>query len=195
MSVKVVDLNTETVKEEAPKPEPIEEATKEEEPEVLNEVVETEEPKEEVKEEVKEEKPKRQTQKDRIQCPKCLKEVSLKTYRYSHEKICQGQLSEKPVKPHTNPRPKTKPKPTPKPPPEVYYSYSSEDDDERQPVIKKKQKQHEVMSNQRVPQQNINPINALADHYHLLQQQLIQQRQEKYNKICQGLFAPRIKRR
>jgi hypothetical protein len=51
------------------------------------------------------------------------------------------------------------------------------------------------MSNQRVPQQNINPINALAAHYHLLQQQLIKQRQEKYNKICQGLFAPRVKRR
>ena len=87
MSVKVVDLNTETVKEEAPAIEPIEEKAKEEapEPEPTNEVVEepNELPKEE---EPKKEKPKRQTQKDRIQCPKCLKEVSLKTYRYSHEK-------------------------------------------------------------------------------------------------------------
>ena len=94
MSVKVVDLNTETVKEEAPAIEPIEEKAKEEapEPEPTNEVVEepNELPKEE---EPKKEKPKRQTQKDRIQCPKCLKEVSLKTYRYSHEKNCGGQLS------------------------------------------------------------------------------------------------------
>ena len=70
----------------------------------------------------------------------------------------------------TNPKGKAKPKPKviSKPPPGIYYNYSSEDGDERQPVIKKKQKEHEVMSNQRVPQQNINPINALADYYHLL---------------------------
>ena len=45
MSVKVVDLNTETVKEDAPTIETVEEAPKEEEPEIVNEVVETEEPK------------------------------------------------------------------------------------------------------------------------------------------------------
>ena len=79
MSVKVVDLNTEAV-EEQPTLEPIEEV-KEEAPEpvvdVVNEVIEeaNEPPKEEVKEDVK---PKRQTQKDRIKCPKCLKDVSLK---------------------------------------------------------------------------------------------------------------------
>ena len=97
MSIKVVDLQNEEVgeaslnsnpvgveaKEGAPTIETVEEAPKEEEPEIVNEVVETEEPKDEVKEEVK---PKRQTQKDRIQCPKCLKVVSLKTYRYTHEK-------------------------------------------------------------------------------------------------------------
>ena len=104
MSIKVVDLQNEAVKEEAPTLEPIQEAKEEEQPELVNEVDEEpiEQPKEEVKEQLKEEvkeetKPKRQTQKDRIQCPKCLKEVSLKTYRYSHEKNCGGQLSEKPV--------------------------------------------------------------------------------------------------
>ena len=190
MSVRVIDLNNETVKEEAPTPEPIEEAPKEEEPDVLNEVVKTEEPKEEVKKEVKEEKPKRQTQKDRIQCPKCFKEMSVKSYRYTHEKICQGQLSDKPVKPHTNPRPKAKqqakPKVVPKPPPEIYYSESDDDEEPQQPLIKKKPKQ---------PAHPPNPLLDITNHYALLQQQLIQQRQEKYNKICQGLFAPRIKRR
>ena len=66
-----------------------------------------------MKEEVKEAKPKRQTHKDRIQCPKCFKEMAIKSNKYSHEKNCQGQLSERPVKHHTNPKPKPKPKAKP----------------------------------------------------------------------------------
>ena len=87
MSVRVIDLNNEAVEEQAPTSEPIEEAKEEQQPELVNQVIEetNEETNEPPKEEVKE-KPKRQTQKDRIQCPKCLKEVSLKTYRYSHGK-------------------------------------------------------------------------------------------------------------
>ena len=86
MSIKVIDLQNEEVKEEAPAIEPIEEAKEEiPEPEVINEIVEeTNEPPKE--EEVNEEKPKRQTQKDRIQCPKCFKEMSVKSYRYTHKK-------------------------------------------------------------------------------------------------------------
>ena len=183
-SVKVVDLNNQAV-EEAPEPQQIEEETKEE-PEVVNEVIEDNN--DEVKEEVKEEapKPKRQTQKDRIQCPKCLKEVSLKTYRYSHEKNCGGQLSEKPVKPHTKPKPKAKPKQAPKPPPEVYYSESDDTDEEevQQPLIKRKQQK-----------QPPNPLLDITNQYALLHQQLMQQRQEKYNKVCAGMFAPRVKKR
>ena len=69
MSIKVVDLQNEEVdkaflnsnpvgveaKEDAPTIETVEEAPKEEEPEIVNEVVKTEEPKDEAKEEVKEE--------------------------------------------------------------------------------------------------------------------------------------------
>lgn len=93
-TVKVVDLNNEEVKEEAPVPEAVEE-TKEEEPEIINEVIE--EANEPPKEEIKEEKTKRQTQKDRIKCPKCFKDMSVKSYRYSHEKNCGGKLPDKPV--------------------------------------------------------------------------------------------------
>ena len=77
MNIKVVDLQNKEVAEEATTINPIDEE-KEEIPESVvntaNEIIEepTEEVKEVVKEEVKE-KPKRQTQKDRIQCPKCLK--------------------------------------------------------------------------------------------------------------------------
>ena len=99
MSIKVVDLQNEEVKEGTPTLEPIEEAKEEEQPELINEVVEEpkeepkKEPKEEPKEEVKEQ-PKRQTQKDRINCPRNFKEMSVKSYKYSHEQKCQGKLSE-----------------------------------------------------------------------------------------------------
>ena len=207
MSIKVVDLQNEAVKEEAPTLEPIEEAKEEEQPELVNEVDEEpiEQPKEEVKEQLKEEvkeetKPKRQTQKDRIQCPKCLKEVSLKTYRYSHEKNCGGQLSEKPVKPHAKPKAKQTAKPKPKPPPdravgsmswgnkappEIYYS-DEEEEVPTQPLIKKKQP---------VPVQPINPVDAVAQHYLVLQQQFIKQKQEKYNNLCMNMFSSKTKRR
>ena len=191
MSIKVVDLQNEAVKEEAPTLEPIEEAKEEEQPELVNEVDEEpiEQPKEEVKEQLKEEvkeetKPKRQTQKDRIQCPKCLKEVSLKTYRYSHEKNCGGQLSEKPVKPHAKPKAKQTAKPKPKPPPEIYYS-DEEEEQPTQPLIKKKQP---------VPVQPINPIDAMAQHYLVLQQQFIKQKQEKYNNLCMNMFSSKTKK-
>ena len=187
-TVKVVDLNIEEAKET---PEQIEEVEEElPEPEIVNEVVEeTNEP---PKQEPTEEKPKRQTQKDRIQYPKCFKEMSVKSYRYSHEKNCGGKLSDKPVKPHTNPRPKQtakpKPKVVPKPPPEVYYSESSDDDEApQQPLIKKKHKQP--------PQQPINPATALFQHYQSLQSQMIQQKQERYNNLCMNMFSSKSKKR
>ena len=192
MSVRVVDLNNEAVEEERPVVEASEEVPQEEAKEIVNEVVETtnEQPKEEKpKEEAP--KPKRQTQKDRIQCPKCLKEVSLKTYRYSHEKNCGGQLSEKPVKPHTNPRPKqqskSKPKVVPKKAPELYYSESDDTDEEtpQQLSIKKK----------KPIQQTFNPTATLAQHYQILQNQMIQQKQERYNNLCKNMFSSKSKKR
>ena len=190
MSIKVIDLQNEEVKEEAPAIEPIEEAKEEiPEPEAINEIVEetNEPPKEEEEEEVKEEKPKRQTQKDRIQCPKCFKEMSVKSYRYTHEKNCGGKLSDKPVKPHTNPRPKAKqqakPKQAPKPLPQTYYS-SSDDDEPQQPLIKNKPKQ-----------QPSNPLSDISNHYQLLQQQFIKQKQERYNNLCMNMFSSKSKKR
>ena len=90
-NIRVVDVNNEEgnvneaipeVKNEEVKEEPVVETK----PEIKNDIIEDaqqslvsiRDTKEEVKEEVKE-KPKRQTQKDKIQCPKCLKQVSIKT--------------------------------------------------------------------------------------------------------------------
>ena len=200
MSISVVDLQNEEVKEKAPVIDPIEEAKQEPEPVVdtSNEIIEdasadasrsirdtVEPPKEEVKEEVKE-KPKRQTQKDKMNCPKCLKEVSIKTYKYSHEKNCQGQLSERPVKPHAKPKAKQAPRSAgvqstlPKPRPVPVYE---EEEAPPQTVIRQQ------------PPPIVNPLTNIQQHYQLLQQQYMKQKQEKYNNLCQNMFKTKLKKR
>ena len=189
MSIKVVDLQTEEVKEEPPEIEEVKEEA--EQPELTNEIIEapTEEPKEEVKEEVKEEPkpiPKPIRAQDRIiTCPKCSKSMKMKSYRYSHEQNCKGNLSERPVKKHTNPRPKQQPKPKPKPTPQqVYYSDDEEEAQPTKPLIK----------NKTLPQP-INHISALAQHYQLLQNEFIKQKQERYNTLCMNMFSSKTKKR
>ena len=192
MSISVVDLQNEAVEEE-----PITEEAKQEhevscsireppETEIINEVVEepNELPKEEIKEAEKP-KPKRQTQKDKINCGKCGKEMTIKTYRYSHEKICQGQLSERPVKPKAKPQPKAVPKPVREATSEtrVPQPIYEEEQQETQPVIRQR------------PPPNVNPVSALAQHYQLLQQQYMKQKQEKYNNLCSSMFSTKTKKR
>ena len=189
-SVKVVDLNIEAVEEATPIPETIEETKQEPEHEVscsirepvvdtTNEIIEetNEQPKEAPKEEVKE-KPKRQTQKGKINCGKCGKEMTIKSYKYSHEKNCQGQLSERPVKPQTKPKAKQAPKPKPV------------------PVYEEEEEQHipqQVIRQQ--PPPIVNPITNIQQHYQLLQQQYLKQKQEKYNNLCQNMFKTKLKKR
>ena len=110
--------------------------------------------------------------------------MSVKSYKYTHQQNCQEQLSEKPVKPHANPKGKAKPKP--KPPPEVYYSDSEEEG--HKPLSK-------PVRNQVLKPQPINPANALYQHYQLLQQQMIQQKQERYNNLCMNMFSSKTKKR
>ena len=144
--VKVVDLNNEEGKET---PQQSEEVRQDEfdDNEPTNEVEEVKEVKQEVEEQPKEEEreppPKPVRAQDKlVRCPKCNREMKLKSFRYGHEQKCQGTLEQKPVKPHTNPRPKQqskpKPKQPPKPPPDVYYSESEVDEDApQQPMLKK----------------------------------------------------------
>ena len=201
-SVKVVDLNEEVAKvslnsnnveveakEEAPVLEEIEEANKvgveQHQPEIINEV--NEEVNEEVKEDVKQTpkaKPKPKAS-DLVFCPDCNRQMTYKNLRYSHK--CSPEPP--PVKKQANPKGKAKAKPkvVSKPPPEVYYSESEEEEEVLQPVTKKKIKQQ--------VSQPVNPVSTLAQQYQLLQQQMMQQKQERYNKRCQGMFAPRTKKR
>ena len=197
MSISVVDLQNEAVEEATPIPETIEEAKQEPEPVVdtTNEIIE-EPPKEEVKEEVKEEKPKpkRQTQKDKMNCGKCGKEMTIKSYKYSHEKNCQGQLSERPVKPHAKPKGKAKPKPKPEP-----LSQSESARGQRPlPVPVYEEEEEEAMPQAVTRQQPppiVNPLTNIQQHYQLLQQQYMKQKQEKYNNLCQNMFKAKPKKR
>jgi hypothetical protein len=177
-SIKVVDANNEEAKEEEPAEEIEEQA--EEPPAIENEVIEQvkEEPQEEAKEELKNNSKTERYRDKMITCPKCSKTMLLRSYRYKHEKNCQGKIENKPIKPQSKP----KPKPQPKPPPEPAY-YESSEEQPQQKTIKKKQP---VV-------QPINHTTALAQHYQLLQQEMVKQKQERYKKLCMNMFSSKTK--
>ena len=188
-NIKVIDINEEA-KQEEPTEQPIEEA-KEEVNEVLEKTPVEQESKTEVVEEVKEEakpvkaqdtKPCVKTQDKLVRCPKCNKEMKLKSLRYNHEQKCQGTLEQKPVKPFSKPRAKPKPQPI--------VQEVNEQPQEQQPV----QKPIREASPQQ-QSQPINPLTNMAHHYQLLQQQFIQQKREKYNNLCQSMFISNSKKR
>ena len=189
MSIKVVDLQNEEAKEEPPALEANEEEPKPvETPEIVNEVVEqtNEEPtpKQEQTEEPPKAKPKAKPKaSDIVQCPDCFRSMTYKNLRYSHKCSPEPPPVKKQAKPKAKQTPK--PKPTSKPPPEIYYS-DEEEEVPTQPLIKKKQP---------VPVQPINPVDAMAQHYLVLQQQFINQKKEKYNNLCQNMFSSKAKRR
>ena len=202
MSIKVVDLQTEAIKEEptieeeekvtnedvdaSPEARVLRDQTNEE----VKQEVHNEEVKGKVKEEAKEEVKKPVRAQDRIvTCPKCDKSMKRKSYRYSHEQNCKGGLENKPARKHTTPCPKQQRKPKPKPPPEVYYS---DDEEEEQTTHKPLSK---PVRNQILKPHYINPQTAFAQHYQLLQQQLIKQKQEKYNNLCMNMFSSKSKQK
>ena len=177
-SIKVVDINNEEAKQEEVIEQPIEEVKEE-----VNEVVEeppreTKEVIEETKEVIQETKPVR-AQDRMVRCPKCNKEMKYKNFRYGHQQKCQGGIENKPVKPHTKARAKPIIKQV-----EVNEQPQEEQQPEPKPAIK-----------QQIPQQPSTPLTDITNHYQLLQNQYIQQKKEKYNNLCQSMFAPKSKKR
>ena len=167
------------------------ENTKEIEEEILNEVVEqtNEETASgslnsnkvgvETKEEIEEEqlKPKAKPKpSDRVDCNNCGKNLSYKNYRYRHEKLCSAEP--KPVKAQAKPKAKVKMMPQPK-----FKQVEVYEVEEPKPIKKQ------------TPQQPSNPLTDITNHYQLLQNQFIQQKKEKYNNLCQNMFAPKSKKR
>ena len=172
----MVDINNEEAKQEEAIEQPIEDVK-----EVVNEVVEeaieqqeTKEVIEETKEQPKEETTKVKAQDKMVRCPKCNKEMKYKNFRYGHQQRCQGGIENKPVKPHTKARAKPIIKQV-----EVYEV------EEPKPIKKQ------------IPPmlQPSNPLTDITNHYALLQNQYIQQKKEKYNNLCQNMFAPKSRKR
>ena len=193
-----MDLNEE-VKELPPieeEPKPVET------PEIVNEVVEetNEEPtpKQEQTEEPPKPKPKAKPKaSDIVPCPDCNKNMTYKNLRYSHKCSPEPPPVKKQAKPKAKQTPK--PKPTSKPPPEIYYS---DEEEEYKPLSKPVAQRASAgqqgcppVRNQVLKPQPINPTTALAQHYQLLQQQFIKQKQEKYNNLCQNMFSSKTKKR
>ena len=182
-SIKVVDINNEEAKQEEAIEQPIEEVKEE-----VNEVVE--EPPQETKEVIEEEtkeQPKVKAQDRMVRCPKCNKEMKYKNFRYGHQQKCQGGIENKPVKPHTKARAKTIIKQV-----EVNEHASQEARDLRDPQEEHQSEPKPVIKQQSQPS---NPLTDITNHYQLLQNQYIQQKKEKYNNLCQSMFAPKSKKR
>ena len=178
-SIKVIDINEEA-KPEAVEEQPVIEEAKEEVVEHNNEIVDTPQT-EEAKEEVKPKAKAKPKASDKVNCKTCDKSMSYKNYRYRHEKLCSDEP--KPVKPQANPKGKSKPKAQP-----------IVQDVEEEIIEEPKPKLTQPVSNQILKPQPSNPLADITNHYQLLQQQFIQQKKEKYNNLCQNMFASRSRR-
>ena len=178
-NIKVIDVNEE-VKED--KTEEVIEEQIEEVEDKPEEVVE-DKPEEDKTQEVEKPNPKVKAKpkaSDRVDCNTCGKNLSYKNYRYRHEKICSAEP--KPVKAQAKPKAKVKMMPKPKFSEVVYEEEIEEQPPQPKQVIKQPTKQQ-------------NPIYDITNHYQLLQQQFMQQKQEKYNNLCQNMFSTKIKKR
>ena len=182
------DTINEEVKEEI-KPEVVEEV-KEEVKEPVNEVVE--ETKEVVKKprkprakkvkevpkvfDLKQEPTETIRGRDRVICPRCSKNLSYRSYRYSHDNICRNRPEVKPivpVKPQAKPKPKSLPKSNltePKPNPPV-------------------PKQQPIINNiaQEAPKQ-LSPYDIAKNSYIYMKEQMKAQRIEKINNFKSKMF-------
>ena len=180
-SIKVVDVNNEEAKqeptteqiEETQTEEPQEEIQQETKQEVVNEVVNQ---KETEPEPLNNNSKTARLKDKKITCPKCNKCMLLRSYRYKHEFNCRGNLEDRVIKP------KSKPMPKPKVQPVQQHTVQEPVQQATQPV------QNQII-------QPSNPLTNMAHHYQLLQQQFMQQKKEKYNNLCQNMFAPKSKKR
>ena len=160
------------IEEEAPKAEPKAEATSEVKP--------VEPLKNNSKTQARNEK--------KITCPKCAKTLTLKSFRYSHERNCQGPLETKPIK-------SIKPKAVP-----IAKPQKVEYNEEEQYFPPQQQQQNNIIANtppprRTQPQPPPNLLQNIAQRYQFLQNEYLRQKQEKYNALKKGIFGSRGKNR
>ena len=199
-NIKVVDIIEEGKQEENETVEPIPEEVKNEA--VIEQPVEQPDeivsaPPEQVKPEPKKKEPpipldqpvkQNVRQQDKlVKCPQCDKQMKLKSYRYKHELTCKGKLEDIPRKPKAMPKPKAQP---------IEQEEVEEVIQQREalPAGNPKPKLTQPVSNQILKPQTPNLVD-FASHYQLLQNQYLQQKKEKYNNLCQNMFAPKSKKR
>ena len=196
-NIKVVDVNNEEDKQEVVEAQVETEQVKEEVIEHNNEIVDTP-PTEQATEE--QEQPKRKTKpkaSDKVECKTCDKTMTYKNYRYRHETLCTEEP--KPVTPHVKPKAKVKMMPKPKfQEVEVYEDKAEEEEvipeTNRKALPSGNPKLTKEVKNQILKPQPSNPLADITNHYQLLQQQFIQQKKEKYNNLCQNMFASRSRK-
>ena len=131
----------------------------------------------------------------KITCPKCAKTLTLKSYRYSHERNCQGPLETKPIK-------SIKPKAVPiaKPQKVEYHEEEQHIPQQREAMPQASPVTNNITANTPPPRRMQpapppNPLQNIAQHYQLLQNEYIRQKQEKYNALNKGIFGSRGKKR
>ena len=127
-----------------------------------------------------------------ITCETCGKTMLRKSYRYKHERTCQGPLETKPIK-------SIKPKAVPiaKPQKVEYYEENQQPREENQ---QPQPQQNNIIANtppprRLQPQPPPNPLQNIAQHYQLLQNEYLRQKQEKYNALNKNIFGSRGKKR
>ena len=116
-----------------------------------------------------------------VKCPKCEKQMKLKSYRYKHELSCKGKLEDIPKKPKAMPKPKARP--------------IVQEVEQREALPSGNPKLTQPIQNQILKPQPRNPLNEKTNHYHLLHQQYIQQKKEKYDALCKNMFSTKSKKR
>ena len=121
--------------------------------------------------------------------------MTYKNCRYYHDEHCsEDKIEYKPIKKQANPRGKAKPKPKPV----VQQVPVYEDDEEvKQPRSAGASSALPTLSvpvkNQVFKAQPSNPMPTLQQHYQLLHNEYIKQKQEKYNNLCQNMFKSKPK--
>ena len=187
-NIKVVDIE-EVKQEENETVEPIPEEVKNESVvEQPDEIVSA--PPEQVKPEPKKKEPpiaidqpvkQNERQQDKlVKCPRCSRQMKLKSYRYKHELTCKGKLEDIPRKPKAMPKPKAQP--------------IQQEEEIEEVIQQQRQKLTQPVSNQILKPQTPNLVD-FASHYQLLQNQFMQQKKEKYNNLCQNMFSSKSKKR
>ena len=116
----------------------------------------------------------------KITCPKCDKTMNLRSYRYKHEKNCQGHLEQRPIKAQSKPR--AKPKAVAIQPP-INNNIVTNEEPAYIQQVKQQVRSPEPPPVIKTPQEIIN------ENFMLIQQQYINQRRGKANNLVQSMFS------